>query len=272
MPDAFGPASIPSLGIPAGVSVMTEACYGGDLLNRRQPQSSALTYLVDRCSTFVGSSTVSYGTSGPPGNCADVIADEFLTHMRSGESSGASLVKAKQNMAAEVSGPFGGLDAGEQKTLFQFSLFGDPSHHPFQIQIRHYLDEIRPRREALKASIATVRTQVFPFIQTKATVTVGLDQLPDAADRWLREIEERLPRLTPKGQVVETFQARIKPVSDLTVAVPEARAVFLVQRAFADPETPKVSDPEAQLPSKIYLASAFFSEGRLLRESVVISK
>src|SRR5262249_22285268 len=67
MDPAFGPAQIqPGIRLPAGMGVVTEACYGADLLGRSMQQSCALTYLAAECSAFVGSSTIAYGSIAPP--------------------------------------------------------------------------------------------------------------------------------------------------------------------------------------------------------------
>ena len=270
----FGPAQIQQGStLTAGMGVVTEACYGADILGRPMQQSCALTYLANSCSTFVGSSTIAYGSIAPPATCADLIAKDFLDFLMSGVSTGSSLLHAKQNLANTTS-PYGGLTPSEIKTLFQFSLLGDPSHHPFQGKVHKRLETVKTRREALQEISVTLRNFLLPVIQAKSVrlSETPSDAIPEVGQVWLREIEARLPDLLLSGEQVEVLSnMQIKSLANLKSSVQEVQRVIAVHRLYVDPTPLRVSDPQARFPKPMYAASAYFAENRLLRESVVKS-
>lgn len=113
-----------------GAVVVAECCYGAELFHPslpHEPQGMALTYLEQGATTFLGSSTVSYGGSQAVDlACADEICLFFLEGVLKGNSCGAALADARRRLVEGEAI----LDNYQIKTLAQFMLFGDPSRRP----------------------------------------------------------------------------------------------------------------------------------------------
>ncbi|MBW8036227.1 MAG: hypothetical protein FVQ79_11500 [Planctomycetes bacterium] len=114
-----------------GTVATAECCYGAELYD---PTDSAgqmgicNAYLKSGAYGFFGSSTIAYGPAS--GNsAADLICQYFLKHVFEGASLGRAVLETRHDFAQSPSE----LDPVDQKTLAQFSLFGDPSIHPVQL-------------------------------------------------------------------------------------------------------------------------------------------
>jgi len=106
--------------------IFTEACFGAYVNEKEASTSIALAFLQKGCRAFVGSTSISYGSTGTPLNAADLLAYEFWKYLRQGLPAGESLRQAKLTLAKEVSQRNGTLDGEDQKTLISFVLYGDP--------------------------------------------------------------------------------------------------------------------------------------------------
>ncbi|APO93559.1 hypothetical protein OR60_11370 [Xanthomonas vesicatoria] len=116
-----------------GTVVVAECCYGAELFEPslpHEPLGMALSYLAQGATTFLGSSTVSYGGLGAVDlACADEMCLFFLEGILKGDSCGAALVYARRRLLeGQVV-----LDNYQIKTLAQFMLLGDPARHPVKL-------------------------------------------------------------------------------------------------------------------------------------------
>jgi hypothetical protein len=106
--------------------VLTEACYGANILGKGPSDSIALRFLAGRALAVVGSTKVAYGSIAPPLLGADLIGKYFWEGLRDHLTAGDALVYAKANLAREMQQRQGYLDGEDQKALISFVLYGDP--------------------------------------------------------------------------------------------------------------------------------------------------
>jgi hypothetical protein len=106
--------------------VLTEACYGANILKKSTGDSMALRFLAGRALAVVGSTKVSYGSIAPPLLGADLIGKHFWQGLRRHLTAGDALRYAKVSLAREMQQRQGYLDGEDQKALTSFVLYGDP--------------------------------------------------------------------------------------------------------------------------------------------------
>lgn len=172
-PEAYAPDIVEQMSVHNSI-IATEACYGGDILDRKIPDSITMTYLNRGCVGFVGSTNIAYGPLAPPNTDADLIAKYFLKAIQEGRSTGSALTEAKIRLSEEAEYYGEGLDDSDYKTLFQFVLYGDPSIHPVQspsypkmfvAQVdKSTIDRARLRRRAVFLSRARDAKRMFPKV------------------------------------------------------------------------------------------------------------
>lgn len=131
-----------------GTFVAAECCYGAQLLPLPIGMSMASTYLKQKATVFMGSSTISYGP--PSGQAlADLICQYFNINLLKGASSGRALLDARQKFITD-NGPT--IDAHELKTISQFYILGDPSLQPVKnSDTADFITTIEERRSNLTA-------------------------------------------------------------------------------------------------------------------------
>ena len=121
-PEAASPDMFWSVNEPFVLAV--EACYGAKYTDGlTEDDSMLLRAMTHGCLCFVGSSRIAYGSSEPPGCCADVVIGEFMKSILSGKTAGDAFLSGIDKMFADG----GGLDDAEAKTVAEFGLYGDPS-------------------------------------------------------------------------------------------------------------------------------------------------
>jgi hypothetical protein len=106
--------------------VVSEACYGGYVIGKEIEDSLALKFLSLDAKGVIGSTAIAYGSIQPPLIGADLLANRFWTELLNGSTLGESLMKAKHQLAEEMTKRQNYLDAEDQKTLLSFVLYGDP--------------------------------------------------------------------------------------------------------------------------------------------------
>ncbi|MFZ3069555.1 MAG: hypothetical protein WA110_00315 [Anaerolineaceae bacterium] len=122
-------ALVPSLyneKTPAPEFVMSEACYGANIIDKQASDSMALNFLATGSRCFVGSTCIAYGSVSKPLIAADLLAQDFWTHVQNGVSVGYALMRAKLSLASQMTKSQGYLDGEDQKTILSFVLYGDP--------------------------------------------------------------------------------------------------------------------------------------------------
>lgn len=117
-PKIFGPNTVNDFN---SAVVVTEACYGGAL--SYSSISIAESFFENKGRSFVGSSTIAYGTPSDENIfAADIMALNYLLHLSRGFSSGDSLNYAKERVLS--SDPL--CSPVTVKTILSFNLFGAP--------------------------------------------------------------------------------------------------------------------------------------------------
>ncbi len=124
-PVAISPGNITSNGNRPQM-VFTEACYGAHVDGKMEQEALALRFIATGVRTFVGSTTISYGSVAAPLIGADLLGYNYWKSLKEGLTVGEALMQAKIALAREMTQRQGFLDGEDQKTLISFVLFGDP--------------------------------------------------------------------------------------------------------------------------------------------------
>lgn len=106
--------------------VLSEACYGAWVLEKKVNESVALNFLSRGTRAFIGSTVIAYGAPGKTLVAADLLAYHFWTHVKSGIAVGYALMRAKLALASKMTADQGFLDGEDQKTILSFVIYGDP--------------------------------------------------------------------------------------------------------------------------------------------------
>ncbi len=124
-PVALSPKNLAKNGKSPQV-VFSEACYGANILQKKEDEALALKFLSIGCKAFVGSSVIAYGSVTTPLIGADLLGSYFWKYLRDGLTVGEALLQAKVAVVQEMNQRQGFLDGEDQKTLISFMLLGDP--------------------------------------------------------------------------------------------------------------------------------------------------
>lgn len=106
--------------------ILTEACYGANVINKRHEEALSLKCLDSGTRSFIGSTCIAYGSITMPLIAADYLAETFWQQVNTGEPAGYALMQAKLSLAEEMTRIQGFLDGEDQKTILSFVLYGDP--------------------------------------------------------------------------------------------------------------------------------------------------
>ncbi len=106
--------------------LVSEACYGGFIINKRDKESIALSALKGGIKFTLLSTSTAYGPYRPPLSEADLLADLFYKELYKGKSAGKALREAKKIFARKGIKKYGFLDNDDKKTLLEFHLYGNP--------------------------------------------------------------------------------------------------------------------------------------------------
>ncbi|HJZ50336.1 MAG TPA: tetratricopeptide repeat protein [Roseiflexaceae bacterium] len=110
----------------AGGLLISEACYGAELVERTPNNSIPLRALAEGVLACVGATASSYGSNGTPLVAADLLCQRLLIQLASGIPAGPALHQARLEFAQTMYRRQGYLDDVDIKTLTQFVLLGDP--------------------------------------------------------------------------------------------------------------------------------------------------
>lgn len=109
-----------------GTILLSEACYGAELLGRTIENSIPLRALANGALAFVGSTVNAYGSAQTPLLGADLLFERLTHHMAHGLPVGLALHFARLEFAQTMYDRQGFLDDVDMKTLIEFILLGDP--------------------------------------------------------------------------------------------------------------------------------------------------
>ena len=112
--------------MPSPNLVLTEACYGANVLKKQYEEALSLKFLDSGTTSFIGSTCIAYGSVTSPLVAADFLAEKFWQQILHGQPAGYALMQAKLSLAEEMTRLQGFLDGEDQKTILSFILFGDP--------------------------------------------------------------------------------------------------------------------------------------------------
>ena len=124
-PVALSPNELKKIGHAPRI-VFSEACYGGNIVNKSEDDALCLKFLALGSLAVVGSTSIAYGAMSTPLIAADLLGNYFWQQIKAGKSVGEALMVAKIELAREMVHRQGCLDAEDQKTLLSFVLYGDP--------------------------------------------------------------------------------------------------------------------------------------------------
>jgi Tfp pilus assembly protein PilF len=110
----------------SGTLLISEACYGAELVNRTDQTSIMLRALAEGVLACVGATVSSYGSITMPLIGADLLCQRLLAQLASGTPVGAALHQARLEFAQTMYRRQGYLDDVDVKTLTEFVLLGDP--------------------------------------------------------------------------------------------------------------------------------------------------
>lgn len=120
-PEAFSPDNMRNIKSPNFIGV--EACYGAIYENNRNSaDSNVIAAMTNNTIALLGSSRIAYGTSCPPGSCADVVVGEFVKQIANGATAGDAHIEGLKKLCNVPE-----MDDSDIKTLCEFALYGDPS-------------------------------------------------------------------------------------------------------------------------------------------------
>ncbi len=186
LPENFTPAS------SAPMLVLSEACYGANILEKKVNESIALNFLASGSRAFVGSTCIAYGSVSKPLIAADLLAWHFWKFIVDGQSAGYSLMQAKLALAKNMTENQGYLDGEDQKTILSFVLYGDP------------LATAKSVKDVTKPAI---RPTLSPELKT---ISDSPEELVVAADEMPSEI---------LGQIKAVIKDYLPGLDDATVAI-----------------------------------------------------
>ncbi|MGB4595589.1 MAG: hypothetical protein WBI14_06750 [Anaerolineaceae bacterium] len=165
--------------------VLSEACYGAFILQKRATEAMSLNFLANGTRAFIGSTCVAYGSVNKPLIAADLLAYNFWKHVQQGVSVGYALMRAKMAIAQSMTESQGYLDGEDQKTILSFVLYGDPLASKDALK-RYSKPMIRPGKNPAMKTISDSREELV----------VSSDQMPDEIIEKVRKvISDYLPGL-----------------------------------------------------------------------------
>lgn len=186
-PIALKPASLLKTNKPPQI-VFSEACYGGNIVDKRIPSSIALTYLSLGVSTFIGSTCVSYGSIGLPLISADLLGNLFWRYIKDNMTAGDAFLHAKIGLAREMTKRQGCLDGEDQKTLISFVLYGDPL---FSYELNSRLSK-RVIRSTKKVDL-----KILSDRDSKGQAFEKISNMPKVSDDILQKVRELVAPYLP---------------------------------------------------------------------------
>ena len=172
--------------------VLSEACFGANILDKKVSESIALNFLASGSRAFVGSTCTAYGSVSKPLIAADLLAWHFWKFIVDGQSAGYALMQAKLALAKNMTTNQGYLDGEDQKTILSFVLYGDP------------LATARSVREVTKPAI---RPTLSPELKT---ISDSPEEMVVAADEMPSEI---------LGQIKAVIKNYLPGLDDAVVAI-----------------------------------------------------
>ena len=181
--------------------VISEACYGGYIIDKTIDDSMALKLISIESQGLVASTCISYGSVYTPLIGADLFAFIMWKYTKDGSSFGEAFMQAKLGLIDVMTQRQGYLDGEDQKTLLSFVLFGDPLGY---LEANIYLDKGMTRGEK--------RAEVKAISDQDGALTKAPRISKETAANLNEMMATYLPSLDSASMKVREHQVRIAKV------------------------------------------------------------
>jgi hypothetical protein len=168
-----------------GALLLSEACYGAELVGRTVDNSILLRALAHGALAVVGATVNAYGSLTDQVIGADLLFQRMMAHLARGEPIGRALHQARLDFAQEMYRRQGFLDDVDIKTLIGFVLLGDPWGALYDA-------DIEPKPWRADRTIAALERMPKP----RARVVLNEAEAPRDALQRARDV---LRRVFPRG-------------------------------------------------------------------------
>lgn len=157
--------------------VMSEACYGANILDKKVDEAISLNFLACGTRAFIGSTCIAYGSVSKSLVAADLLAYHFWTHVKAEVAVGYALMRAKLALVKKMTEDQGYLDGEDQKTILSFVLYGDPLASSLNI------------KEVTKPAIRPTTTPELKTISdSREELIVAANEMPDEILEKVRKV------------------------------------------------------------------------------------
>lgn len=200
--------------------VISEACYGGHILGKKEEESMALTFLGKGVLAMLASTTIAYGSVTTPLIGGDLLANLVMSYLSKGQAIGAAFCKAKVDFVREMNLRQGYLDGEDQKTLISFVLYGDPlvAYDPYAAMKSVY------SREKNHPVVKTVIDQALDESKNSAISAKAVASAKEMVRDYLPGIEYAEVRITQQ-HVNVNGSSQARTIGKATAARPSSRTV-----------------------------------------------
>jgi hypothetical protein len=199
-PVAISASNIPNISNNIDL-IVSEACYGGYVIDKTIDESLALKFISIGSQGFVASTGIAYGSVYTPLIGADLFSFILWKYTKDGYSFGESFMQAKLGLINVMTQRQGYLDGEDQKTLLSFVLYGDPLGY---LEPNVYLEK-SPQRDGHNMAIKAVSDKDGSLTQTpriSKEVAANLNEM----------MASYLPGLDSATMKVREHQIRINKV------------------------------------------------------------
>jgi len=181
--------------------VISEACYGGYIIDKTIDDSMALKLVSIGSQGLVASTCISYGSVYTPLIGADLFSFIMWKYTKDGSSFGEAFMQAKLGLIDVMTQRQGYLDGEDQKTLLSFVLYGDPLGY---LEANIYLDKGATRGEK--------RLEVKAISDQDGALTKAPRISKETAANLNEMMATYLPSLDSASMKVREHQVRIAKV------------------------------------------------------------
>jgi len=184
--------------------VLSEACYGAWVFDKKVNDSVALNFLSRGTRAFVGSTVIAYGAPGKTLVAADLLAYHFWSHVKKEVAVGYALMRAKLALASKMTVDQGFLDGEDQKTILSFVIYGDP---------------LASSKDIKEITKPIVRVATSPVIKTisdsRPDMIINQDEMPNEILSKVRKvIKSYMPGMEEGKMAISPLLGVIQSTSD----------------------------------------------------------
>ena len=181
--------------------IVSEACYGGYIIDKTIDESMALKLISIGSQGLVASTCIAYGSVYTPLIGADLLAFIVWKYTNDGYSFGEAMMQAKIGLIDVMNQRQGYLDGEDQKTLLSFVLYGDPLGY---LEPNIYLDKM-PKRNGSGVEVKAVSDQDGTLAKSS--------RIPQDVSANLNEVlKSYLPGLDNASMKVREHKIRVSKI------------------------------------------------------------